>query len=73
LRWTDNSNIEEGFELMRSTDGVSFSRVARLNANTAYFANSGLTAGKKYWYRVRAYNLGGKSGYSNTLSASTFF
>jgi phosphodiesterase/alkaline phosphatase D-like protein len=71
LRWADNSTNEDGFEVMRSTDGVNFSRAGLLGRNSTYFSNTGLPPSTKYYYRVRAYNVGGKSGYSNTVTVLT--
>jgi hypothetical protein len=35
------------------------------------YGNTGLDASTTYAYRVRAYNAGGDSGYSNTASTTT--
>ena len=71
LSWTDNSNNEDWFELERSTDGHTFSRITDLSANTTSYQNSGLSANTRYWYRLRARNSGGYSDYSNTADALT--
>jgi hypothetical protein len=42
-----------------------------VGANTTSYSNTGLSAGTRYWYRVRAYNADGDSGYSNESSATT--
>ena len=69
LNWTDNSSNENGFKIERSTDGINFVQIATVSANTTSYNNSPLTEGT-YYYRVRAYNSGGNSSYSNTTSAS---
>ena len=58
LTWTDNSSTEDGFKIERSvvTTG-NFTQVAIVGANITTFANTGLTAQTKYYYRVRAYCL----------------
>src|SRR5205823_2671715 len=71
LAWADNSNNESGFKIERSTDGTSFTQVTTVTANTTSYFNTGLTVSTKYYYRVRAYNSGGNSGYSNTVNATT--
>jgi beta-glucanase (GH16 family) len=70
LNWTDNSNNEDGFKIERSTDGVNFTQITTMAANTARYTNTGLTSGTTYYYRVRAYNASGNSPYSNTASAT---
>lgn len=71
LAWTDNSADETGFQIERSADGVTFVQAATVGANATSYVDSGLAASTTYAYRVRAYNSGGASAYSNTASATT--
>ncbi len=72
LAWSDQSSNEAGFAIERSSNGGTvFTEIARVAANVGQFSNSGLTSGSSYSYRVRAFNGGGVSPYSNTASAST--
>jgi hypothetical protein len=41
-----------------------------LPANTTTYTNTGLTKGRKYYYKVGAKNSAGNSAYSNTASAT---
>jgi hypothetical protein len=69
--WTDNSTSETGFRVERSTDGVSFAQVATVGAGVKSYASTGLSGGKKYYYRVSAYNANGNSAYTAVASATT--
>jgi hypothetical protein len=71
LSWTDNSSNETGFKIERSTDGTNYNQIDTVGANVNSYQNTGLTANTLYYYRVRAYNTGGDSGYSNVRSATT--
>lgn len=72
LAWADNSSIESGFKIERATASAGpFSQIATVAANVKTYSNTSLTAGTAYYYRVRAYNTSGNSGYSNTASAIT--
>ncbi|SDS43056.1 S8 family serine peptidase [Opitutus sp. GAS368] len=71
LTWTDNTNNEDGFRVERSTDNTTFTQVASLAANSTSYSDTGLAASTTYYYRVRAFNSAGNSGYSNTASATT--
>ncbi len=72
LAWTDNANNELGFTLERKIAGDSvFAEIATLDANTISYSNTGLTAGTQYFYRLRAFNGTGASGYSNEANATT--
>ncbi|HEX8163691.1 MAG TPA: chitobiase/beta-hexosaminidase C-terminal domain-containing protein [Pyrinomonadaceae bacterium] len=72
LAWLDRSTDETSFEVERSTSATTgFVRIATLGANTTAFAD--VTAPRKttVFYRVRAVNNNGASGYSNTASGLT--
>ncbi len=72
LRWNDNSNDEEKFELERSNiSGDGFSVIATLSANQTTYTDNGLTPTTTYYYRTRAYSQYGYSTYSNELSVAT--
>ena len=71
LSWTDNSTNETGFKIEQSPDGSTWSEITTVGANATSFTASGLAASTTYYYRVRAYNAGGNSGYSNTTNATT--
>jgi thermitase len=71
LAWTDAANNEDSYAVERSTDGVVFSQVATLLANAVAYSDTGLAAATRYYYRVRASNVVGSSGYSNTANATT--
>ena len=72
LTWTDTSTNESGFRIERC-NGIgctSFVEIATVGPNATGYQNSGLTAGQSYRYRARAYNSGGNSGYSNTITTT---
>ena len=71
LAWADLSGNETGFQLERSTDGTTFTKIADLGVNTTTYADQGLTGSTRYYYRVRAVNAIGMSGYSNIADATT--
>jgi hypothetical protein len=71
LSWTDNSNNESGFFIERSLDGINWGQIASVGANTTKYSDNGLVYGTKVYYRVRAYNSGGGSAYSNVVSLAT--
>jgi len=71
LSWNDNSNNETGFEVERSTNGTSFSLATTTSAGVESWSDTGRAANTTYWYRVRAVNGGGESGYTNIASATT--
>jgi hypothetical protein len=72
LTWSGNATNEEGFKIERCTGSgcTKFSQIATVPANTTTYLNTGLRKATAYTYRVRAYNAGGDSTYSN-LAAST--
>ncbi len=73
LSWVDNSGTENGFRVERCAGAgcTNFTQIAEIAANAAGFNDTGLAASTTYAYRVRAYNDGGNSDYSNSAGATT--
>ena len=71
MQFNDNSINETGFKIERSVNGGTWMQINTLLANQTSFLDTGLTCNMNYAYRVRAYNLSGDSGYSNTITNST--
>lgn len=74
LVWIDNANNEDGCKIEQSTtSGAGFTQIATVGANTVAYSATGLTAGTKYFFRVRAYNTAStpNSAYSNEANATT--
>lgn len=71
LKWIDNSGIETSYEVQRSTDGVSYSSVASLAANSTAYTDTNLVQATKYYYRVRAKTSLASSSFSNVASRAT--
>lgn len=69
LAWTDNSAVEDGYEVRRSADGVTFSAVATVPANSTNYRDGGVSENKTYWYVVRAMKDGAFSAPSSVASA----
>ena len=67
IEWEDNSNIEDGYIVERSKDGLGYEEVARLSANSRSYTEVIEEEGS-YSYRVRAYKGSYYSGYSNEVS-----
>ena len=70
LAWGNVSN-EDGFRIYRSTDNVTYALIKTVGVNVVTYNNTGLTGNRKYYFRVKAYNTGGNSAYSNTASDTT--
>ena len=67
LAWEDTSN-ELGFEIERKEgSGETYRQIAKVGENVTTFTDTALKAGVTYYYRVRAYNSSGHSGYSDEI------
>ncbi|MTI23450.1 fibronectin type III domain-containing protein, partial [Fulvivirga kasyanovii] len=71
LQWTDNSGDETGFIVERQTGTGAYEQIADLPANTTSYTDGTVTAPASYTYRVYAYNAGGNSPKSNTVTVTT--
>lgn len=72
LNWTDNSYNERGFVVQRALNSGFSNGVLTFNvsADTTSFQQS-IVHGATYYYRVRATNYAGVSGWSGTVFAGT--
>lgn len=73
LSWTDNAGNETSFAIDRATNS-SFTQnlvTKSVGANATSYQDAGLSASTTYYYRVRASNLDGYSGYANVISRTT--
>jgi regulation of enolase protein 1 (concanavalin A-like superfamily) len=64
LTWLDNATSEDNYLIERSTNGTTFSQIASLPANSTSYNDASVLGGIKYYYRVRASNSVGGSGYT---------
>ncbi len=72
LKWTDNSNNEQAFEIWRSTSANGpFAKVGQAPANsTSYADTSGLQVSTTYYYRVKAIGPFGESVFNDDATSS---
>jgi titin len=73
LTWVDNSDgedREDGFTLERDS-GSGFILLATRAPNATSHNDTGLVTGRRYQYRIRAFNSVGASAYSNVAAATT--
>lgn len=72
LTWTDNATNEDGYEIYRSLlSGDNFVLVHTASAGISSWKDNSCLENTRYYYRVRAFNPGGYSSYSNEASAVT--
>jgi len=71
LKWTDQSNTEQGFRVERQLSGdTSWTLVTDTTANVISYVDRTVALGKTYVYRVYAFNAAGSS-MAVTASATT--
>ncbi|MEO5913776.1 MAG: alginate lyase family protein [Luteolibacter sp.] len=74
LVWKNSSGNEAGFKVEAASGGeTQFHEISDLGPDATGFTNTGLRDPGSYRYRVRAYNRGGCSSYSNiaTITAGS--
>ncbi|MBN1675341.1 MAG: fibronectin type III domain-containing protein, partial [Kiritimatiellae bacterium] len=72
IAWTDNSGNETGFKVDRRQSGTDpWVRIATPGANATRFTDTGLVESTQYYYKVKATNGAGDSGYSNIAADTT--
>lgn len=72
LAWTDNATDEGQFVIEKCTGSscTAFSQIDATYANVTTYTDWWVQPGETYSYRVRAWNSGGYSAYSNVATAT---
>ncbi len=71
LSWSNVAN-ETGYRVERSPDGsTAWTEIANLAADVISYSDQQVASQNTYYYRVRAFNAGGFSGYTNVVNATT--
>ncbi len=68
LAWTDNSGVEDGYEVRRASQSEPWGPVADLPPNSRSYRDV-VTSDATYWYMIRAKKDGGYSNSSNFVRA----
>ncbi|MGD0591525.1 MAG: fibronectin type III domain-containing protein [Bacteroidota bacterium] len=71
LNWTDNASNEVGYAIYNSTDGINYTFVTQLAANSISYPAAGLSPGTTYYWNVYAVTEGGLSASLNGSQATT--
>ena len=71
LTWIDHSDNESGFKIWQKKGSGIWQHICSVGTNVTSKNINGLQGETKYYYRVRAYNIGGDSTFSNTASETT--
>jgi len=70
LTWTDNSNDETGFQILRRESGTNTLKYIDLDANTTAYNDNIPSSTKTYYYRVSSVKDGKYSEYSNEVNTA---
>lgn len=72
LYWAGNSANADGIDIERATSsGGPWSQIATVGGSATNFTDNTITCGVGYFYRARAYNAAGVSGYSNVAGPAS--
>jgi hypothetical protein len=72
LTWTSHSNNETSFHVESKTFGGTYAEVAMVPQGTTTASVQNLQPATGYFFRVRAMNASGFSGYSNEATTATY-
>ena len=71
LSWTDVDFTAAAYDIERSTDGVNFTQIGQAAADSTSYEDTTAQPITSYYYRVRATNSFGDSGYTNVATVTT--
>jgi photosystem II stability/assembly factor-like uncharacterized protein len=73
LEWSDNSTDEILFEIFRSDNySGNYRKIAEVDSNIEEYIDSSMSKLAVFWYRIRARNSNGVSGFCQEDSAQTY-
>jgi hypothetical protein len=67
--WTNNASAADRYVVERSTDATNWAHVA-YSWNLTSYTDTGLTPGQTYYYRVKAYNPLGSTGWTTSAAVT---
>lgn len=67
LTWIDNSEVEDGYRVFKSTNDGVFALLTTLPANTQEYLDTDIVIGANYTYEVVAFNNNGESASERLL------
>ncbi len=71
VSWAAATGTVQGYKIDDSTDGITFSQVKTgISAAATSATVSGLPIGHTYYFRIRAFNQGGNSIYTSSVSVA---
>jgi len=72
IAWTDNDSTAKGYNVLRSTNGTTFTTLAQLtSANAASYNDTSVVSGRTYDYKIQAVNGSVTSAASSMVAANT--
>jgi photosystem II stability/assembly factor-like uncharacterized protein len=71
LQWLDESDNEEGFEILRSDESGAFRVIDSTAVNSTEFSDRMVQPGTLYGYRLRAFNAQGRSFWTREAGIMT--
>jgi hypothetical protein len=70
LSWSDNSNNEDGFTILRAEGSGDFIQLAQVKSNVTSYTDTNIQNGVLYHYKVKSYNALLASDFSNIADAT---
>lgn len=71
LSWTNNASVITENRIEKSTDGITYTKIATTDSDTTSYSAIGLSTNTKCWLRVRAENSGTYSNYATAEAKYT--